>query len=66
MQEGYLDHRLLGRQFILQTTDLTDGVEFYGILYHVHAATPLHAGDTVEITETSAHGLTVTVVAPPQ
>ncbi|MGQ2804200.1 hypothetical protein [Lactiplantibacillus plantarum] len=61
MQEGYLDQR-----FIIKPTDLTDGVAFYGILYHLHAATPLHTGDTVEITAVSAHGLTVTIIAPQQ
>ncbi|WP_318767247.1 hypothetical protein [Lactiplantibacillus carotarum] len=66
MQEGYLDQRLIGQRFVITTTALTDGIAFYGILYHLHAATPLHVGDTVEITATSAHGLTVTVVAPPQ
>ncbi|RRK11261.1 hypothetical protein D1831_03280 [Lactiplantibacillus garii] len=65
MQEGYLDQRLIGRRFVLQASDLTDGVAFYGIFYHLRSNQPLHAGDTVEITATSAHGLTVTVVAPP-
>ena len=65
MQEGYLDQRLIGRQFVIQATDLTDGIAFYGILYHLHAARPLRVGETVEITAASAHGLTVTVVASP-
>ena len=58
MQEGYLDQRLIGQQFVIQPTDLTDGVTFYGIFYH------LHAGDTVEITAASPHGLTVIIVTP--
>ncbi|QBX95747.1 hypothetical protein [Lactiplantibacillus plantarum] len=66
MQEGYLDQRLIGQRFIIKPTDLTDGVAFYDILYHLHAATPLHIGDTVEITAVSAHGLTVTIIAPQQ
>lgn len=39
MQEGYLDQRLIGQRFIIKPTDLTDGVAFYGILYH---CTPQH------------------------
>lgn len=66
MQEGYLDQRLIGQQFVLTTTDLTDGVTFFGIFYHLQAATPLQVGATVEVTAATAHGLTVTVVAPPQ
>ncbi|AVK61753.1 hypothetical protein C5Z25_08155 [Lactobacillus sp. CBA3605] len=64
MQEGYLDQRLIGQRFQLKATDLTDGITFYGIFYHIHAATPLQVGDLVEITQVSAHGLTVTVVTP--
>lgn len=64
MQEGYLDQRLIGQQFVIQPTDLTDGVTFYGIFYHLHAAVPLRTGDTVEITDTSPHGLTVIIVTP--
>jgi len=66
MQEGYLEQRLIGQRFTLKRGDLTDGVTFFGIFYHIHAATPLHVGDLVEIVQTNAHGLTVTVVAPHQ
>ncbi|MFC6200972.1 hypothetical protein ACFP1L_03555 [Lactiplantibacillus nangangensis] len=66
MQEGYLEQRLIGQRFELKSADLTDGIAFYGIFYHIHAATPLHAGDLVEIVQANAHGLTVTVVAPHQ
>ncbi|MFB9769609.1 hypothetical protein [Lactiplantibacillus modestisalitolerans] len=65
MQEGYLDQRLIGRQFKLQTTDLTDGVQFYGIFYHLQAEVPLTVGDTVEITAATAHGLSVKKVGGP-
>ncbi|BDZ29829.1 hypothetical protein RA086_01455 [Lactiplantibacillus sp. WILCCON 0030] len=64
MTEGYLDQRLIGQRFKLKRADLTDGVMFYGIFYHIHAATPLHVGDLVEIVQTNAHGLTVAVVTP--
>ncbi|CAM3218037.1 hypothetical protein [Lactiplantibacillus plajomi] len=59
MQEGYLDQRLIGRQLTIKATYLTDGVQFYGIFYHLQADTPLHVGDTVEITAATSHGLHV-------
>lgn len=64
MQEGYLEQRLIGQQFTLERANLTDGVTFFGIFYHIHAATPLHVGDLVEIVQANAHGLTVIAVTP--
>ncbi|MFD1420563.1 hypothetical protein [Lactiplantibacillus songbeiensis] len=60
--EGYLDQRLIGQRFTIKATDLLDGVTFYGIFYHLGAATSLHVGDLVEVTHVDAHGLTVTVI----
>ncbi|MFC6182533.1 hypothetical protein [Lactiplantibacillus daowaiensis] len=60
--EGYLDQRLIGQRFTLTTTDLMDGVTFFGIFYHLRATVSLHVGDLVEVTAADAHGLMVTVI----
>lgn len=59
MEADYLDQRLVGRQLTLTATDLTVGVTFYGILYRLHAATPLQAGEVVRVVKADQHGLTV-------
>jgi len=62
--EGYLDARLIGQRWQLTAQNMTDGVTFFGISYHVRATEPLHAGDLVEVIRADAHGLVVTVVTP--
>ncbi|MDT6981464.1 hypothetical protein [Levilactobacillus zymae] len=57
-----LDQRLIGRQFVLSQADVTVGATFYGIFYRLHAAEPLHVGDTVKVVQADQHGLTVQVV----
>ncbi|MFC6171317.1 hypothetical protein [Loigolactobacillus jiayinensis] len=55
-----LDARLLGRHFVIDETNYSGMVSFFGIFYHFVAATRLHLGDEVVITAVTAEHLIVT------